>query len=58
MNSLTCANPDCREAVHMDSDHVHIEAESKRMDDRNDVEEYYFHPECWWEVADNWEDPA
>jgi hypothetical protein len=58
MNTLTCANPDCTDALHADSDHVRVEAESKRMQDRNDVEEYYFHPGCWLEVAGEWEDPA
>jgi hypothetical protein len=47
MNSLTCANPNCTDALHADSDH-----------DRNEIEEYYFHPECWRDVAGSWEEPA
>jgi hypothetical protein len=58
MNTLTCANPDCTDALHADSDHVRVEAEKKRIDDRNDIEEYYFHPECWTDVTRKWETPA
>lgn len=57
MNSLTCANPDCEDALHADSDHVQVKAEKAFMDDANELEEYYFHLECWWEVADDWRQP-
>ncbi|WP_353635664.1 hypothetical protein ABSL23_17360 (plasmid) [Halobacterium sp. NMX12-1] len=58
MNTLTCANPACTDALHADSDHVRVEAEKKRMRDRDETQEYYFHPECWTAVSASWEKPA
>jgi hypothetical protein len=58
MTTLTCGNPDCTDPLHADSDYVRVEAEKKRMRDRNEIEEYYFHPECWSEIASTWETPA
>lgn len=52
----TCAV--CGHTFEPDTDHVVVEAETKRINDRNDVDDYYFHATCWRNVAGNWEDPA
>jgi hypothetical protein len=49
---------ECGNTVPPDEDHVHVVAETKHMQDRDDREDYYFHMECWWEVSDDWEVPA
>jgi hypothetical protein len=49
---------ECGEHVAPDSDHIHVEAEARRMDDRNETETFYFHRGCWWDVSDDWEVPA
>lgn len=57
MVTLYCA--DCGERFEPDDDHVQIEAEAKRVSDRNEmVGEYVFHPECWRRLSDDWTDPA
>lgn len=48
-----CGNP-----VPPDMDHVHAVAEHKRMQDRDDREDYYFHTECWRDVSRGWTQPA
>lgn len=48
----------CRRRFELDRDHVSLEAERVRTDDRNDIDTFYFHPECWRSVSGNWMDPA
>lgn len=54
--TLHCAI--CGTRFEPDQDHVRIEAEHKRMDDRNDLDEYVMHPECWQRLTDGWMEPA
>jgi len=56
MSAPYCA--ECGEHVAPDMDHIHLEAESRRMDDRNEIDTFYFHRECWWDVSENWVSPA
>lgn len=56
MTEPFCA--ECGEDVAPDSDHVHVVAEKKRMQDRDDREDYYLHPECWRDVSTGWTQPA
>jgi hypothetical protein len=51
----TCAV--CGHSVLPDTDHVQVEAERKRMDDRNETDDYYFHEDCWRGVAGSWRQP-
>jgi hypothetical protein len=39
-------------------DHVRLDAETVRTDDRNDVDDYVFHTRCWYGVAGSWRKPA
>jgi hypothetical protein len=48
----------CDETVPPDDDHVHVEATSKNIADRDEQESYYFHPRCWMEVTEEWTEPA
>lgn len=48
----------CEHRFEPDQDHVRIEAEHVRMDDRNDIDEYVFHPVCWDNLSTGWMDPA
>lgn len=54
--SLYCAV--CRERFEPDENHIWINAEHKRMNDRNAMDEYAAHPECWRQLTDDWMDPA
>lgn len=56
MSEPTCAA--CGESVAPDMDHVHVVANRKRMRDRDDREDYYFHFECYQDVAAEWRTPA
>jgi hypothetical protein len=51
---VLCAH--CGRSVAPDTDHVRVELE-KRMDDRDETEEYYLHVECSWEVTEDWTEP-
>ena len=51
----TCAV--CGHTFEPDTDHVVVTAEEKRMRDRDETAEYYFHATCWRNVADGWEAP-
>lgn len=48
----------CGRRFEPDDDHVYIEAERKRINDRNDVDEYAFHMQCWDRLTGGWMDPA
>lgn len=52
----TCAV--CGRTVPPDMDHVRLDAETVRTDDRNDVDDYVFHTRCWYGVAGSWRKPA
>jgi len=54
MTTLYCA--DCGQRFEPDDDHVWIDAEVKRINDRNDREEYAFCMDCW--LDKDWNDPA
>lgn len=54
--SLICAV--CDERLLPDSDHVHVEAELKRIRDRDRLDEYYVHPDCWADLVSEWSDPG
>lgn len=56
MTTLYCAV--CGNRFEPDDDHVRVDAEHVRMDDRNDVEDYVFHPGCWERVSGGWMEPA
>lgn len=56
MTTLYCAL--CGGRFEPDDDHVWVEAEHKRIDDRNDLDEYALHPECWNRLTDGWGEPA
>lgn len=49
---------ECGEKVPPDMDHVRVQATVKRFSDRNEHESFYFHPDCWREVSDDWVSPA
>lgn len=56
MTTLYCAI--CRERFEPDTDHVWVDAELRRVDDRNGTDEYALHPECWQSLTDGWMKPA
>jgi hypothetical protein len=41
-----------------DQDHIKLNAEHVRMDDRNDQEMYVLHPECYRRLTGGWMEPA
>ena len=45
MTKLICAR--CGKGFEPDIDHVKIDAETKRINDRDRAEVYYMHAECW-----------
>jgi len=48
----------CRRRFEPDVDHVRVDAEHVRINDRNDEETYAFHPDCWRSLTGEWMDPA
>jgi hypothetical protein len=56
IETLYCAI--CGNRTAPDTDHVEIDAESVRMKDRNDVDEYVMHSECWRRLSEGWMDPV
>lgn len=56
MTTLYCAI--CGGRMEPDTDHVEIDAERVRMRDRNDVDEYVMHLDCWDRLTKGWMDPA
>jgi hypothetical protein len=56
MSMLTCAR--CGRSFEPDQRHVQIDAEFRRINDRNAAEVYIMHEECWIRETENWEEPA
>lgn len=56
MTTLYCAI--CEGRFDPDDDHVRVEGEHRRINDRNEIDEYAFHPICWMNLTDGWADPA
>lgn len=56
MTTLYCAI--CGNRFEPDQDHVYLNAELKRIDDRDEMEEYAFHPSCWDRLSGGWMDPV
>jgi len=56
MTTLYCAV--CENRFEPDDDHVRIDAEHVRINDRNETEEFVFHPECWRNLSGGWIDPV
>lgn len=56
MTTLYCAI--CEQRFEPDDDHVRVEAEHVRMDDRNEVEDFVFDPECWQRLSEGWMEPV
>ena len=56
MSTLYCAV--CGRRFEPDDDHVRLDAEHVRMDDRNDRDDYVFHVRCWQNMTEGWVDPA
>ena len=56
MTTLYCAI--CGGRFEPDTDHVWVDAEHRRIEDRNDTEEYALHPECWRRLTGGWSEPA
>jgi len=55
-DSFVCAV--CGQTVYMDDDHVEIEAETVRMNDRNETDDYLLHTGCAMRTMSGWSDPA
>lgn len=56
MTTLYCA--ECGGRFEPDDDHVRIDAEHVRINDRNEQEEFVMHPRCWWDLTGEWNDPV
>ncbi|WP_247005086.1 hypothetical protein [Halosolutus gelatinilyticus] len=56
MTTLYCAI--CERRFEPDTDHVEIDAEHVRMDDRNEIDDYVMHTRCWLNLTEGWVDPA
>lgn len=44
----------CHESVPLDGDHVEVDAETVYVGDRNTLEDYVLHPDCWNSVTQGW----
>lgn len=56
MTTLYCAI--CGNRFEADQDHVKIDAEHVRVNDKNDQEMYVLHPECYRRLTGGWMEPA
>ena len=56
MTTLYCA--ECERRFEPDDDHTRLNAELRRVDDRNKQEMYVLCPDCWHQISDGWVDPA
>ena len=56
MTTIYCAI--CARRFEPDQDHVKVEAEHRRIDDRNETEAFAFHPECYRRLTGGWMEPA
>ena len=56
MTTLFCA--ECEGRFEPDDDHVRLDAEHVRMDDRNEQDMHVMHPKCFRELAEDWMKPV
>ena len=56
MTTLYCAI--CGGRFEPDVDHVRVDAETVRIEDRNQTEQFVFHPDCWRRLTEGWMQPA
>lgn len=56
MTTLYCAI--CRGRFEPDDDHVTVESELRRIDDRNEITGYVLHPGCWARLTEGWGEPT
>jgi len=56
MSELICAR--CGKTFEADIDHVEINAETKRINDRNEAEVFVMHAECWMRHTEEWSGPV
>lgn len=54
--TLYCAR--CGDRFEPDDDHVRVESEHQKMNDRNDQDMHVMHPRCWRELVEDWTDPV
>jgi hypothetical protein len=52
MTTLSCAI--CGRRFKPDDDHVWIDAEHVRIDDRNERDAFADYPECWQRLSEGW----
>lgn len=52
VESWPCA--ECEESVPLDVDHVKVNADLFRMEDRNGEESFIFCNDCWEDVSEGW----
>jgi hypothetical protein len=55
-NTYTCAV--CGTNVYLDGDHVEVDIEKVRIEDRNDENRYLLHVDCAFATFDGWRCPA
>jgi hypothetical protein len=56
VETLYCAV--CGQRTAPDTDHVELDAEAVRMNDRNGRDEYVLHVECWQRLSEGWAEPV
>lgn len=56
MSTYTCAV--CGQHVYLDDDHVKVAVQHRRIDDRDDRDDYLLHVECARTTFDGWRVPA
>ena len=56
IETVTCAR--CGDRVPLDTDHGELVVETRRMDDRDDRDDYMLCMDCVIEIGDTWEEPV
>jgi hypothetical protein len=56
MEDVYCAV--CRNRLPLDGDHVEIDAEIVYPRDRNGMDDYVMHTDCWRSISEGWMEPA
>ena len=56
MTTLYCAI--CGNRFEPDTDHVRIEGEHRLMNDKNQLDEFVMHRDCWNRLTEGWMQPA
>lgn len=56
VETLYCAI--CGERTAPDSDHVELDVETVLMKDRNRLDDWVLHIECYRDLTDEWNDPV